>query len=57
MNLIFGRAILIPHAEDMQVANLIENADDDRDSGNSLAGKLKSSAKPDGLYDMWDTNE
>jgi hypothetical protein len=25
----------------MQVANLIENADDDRDSGNSSAGKLK----------------
>ena len=32
---------MILHAEDTLVANLIENADDDRDKGNSSADKLK----------------
>ena len=70
MNLIFGRATLIPHIEDMQVANLIEITGDDRESGYSSAGKLKKFSETrwtlrhvghqrisdnlETLYDMWD---
>ena len=41
MNLIFVRATLIPHAEDLKVDNLVESIDNEWESDYSFASELK----------------